>query len=361
MYIASNNGIISYNKNIGKQISTIPNLVYVMAYDERSDTVFLQPMTEFKVPDIIYGKTTLVSDRIINTFFSRSVSTGALLAGEKGSGKTLLLKVISNKLIDKNIPTIIINDDSIPITAIANFLSSCIDRVFVIFDEFEKNYNKEEQNKLLSLLDGNVSSHNKLYAIVVNEVEYLSKYFLNRPGRLFYYVRYYGLDDDFIEDYCNKELKDKKQIPNIIKTLKTYETINFDMLKAIVEEMNRYNEPIEEVIKILNIENTIITVKTYYSIIVKNSSNEIVFKGNIYYNPFNVVMGSFNLNFKNNENKNIRLEVDINDMMEHNRKTKTIKYLKNGYTIVCNETDFSTTAVVVRDSNKTNDFDDFLS
>jgi hypothetical protein len=75
----------------------------------------------------------------------------------------------------------------------------------------------------------------------------------NRPGRIFYSLDYKGLDQDFILEYCEDELNDKTQADTICRVAQTFSSFNFDMLKAMVEEMNRYNEPAQEVIKMLNV------------------------------------------------------------------------------------------------------------
>ena len=49
------------------------------------------------------------AERILRTFLARSGSTGVLLAGEKGSGKTFLTKYISLQVARQGIPTIVIN------------------------------------------------------------------------------------------------------------------------------------------------------------------------------------------------------------------------------------------------------------
>jgi hypothetical protein len=104
-----------------------------------------------------------------------------------------------------------------------------------------------EQEKLLTLLDGSFNSQ-KLFVVTCNEENRLSYYMKNRPGRFFYMFKYGTLEDKYIADYCQDELKDKRRVNDIIKYSKMFTTFSHDILKAIVEEINRYNESIFDVV-----------------------------------------------------------------------------------------------------------------
>jgi hypothetical protein len=74
----------------------------------------------------------------------------------------------------------------------------------------------------------------------------------NRPGRIFYMLDYHGLDEKFIREYCDDNLKNKNHINMVCVTSRVFGAFNFDMLKAMVEEMNRYNETPAEALQFLN-------------------------------------------------------------------------------------------------------------
>ena len=125
---------------------------YIIQQDQQGN-LFLEQIDSFNNPSKLYGDTTRNADRIINTFLDRSNSTGVMLNGEKGSGKTLLAKTLSIKCAEQDIPTIVINapwhGDRF------NQLMQTIEQpCVVLFDEFEKVYDKEEQESILTLLDG---------------------------------------------------------------------------------------------------------------------------------------------------------------------------------------------------------------
>jgi hypothetical protein len=74
----------------------------------------------------------------------------------------------------------------------------------------------------------------------------------NRPGRIFYMMDFRGLDIEFIREYCEDNLNAKEYIDKICSISSLFGEFNFDMLKAMVEEMNRYNESPTDVLKLLN-------------------------------------------------------------------------------------------------------------
>ena len=121
----------------------------------------------------------------------------------------------------------------------------------IIFDEFEKVYDHHEQQKLLTLLDG-VYPSKKLFIITCNDKWRVNEHMRNRPGRIYYRLEYKGLDIDFISEYCEDNLKNKSYIESVCRLSAIFAEFNFDMLKALVEEMNRYDETPQEAMKMLN-------------------------------------------------------------------------------------------------------------
>lgn len=215
--------------------------------------LYFTRIDDFAMPPKIYGDTLQKAERILSTFDSRPATTGVLLTGEKGSGKTLLSKQISVQgAVSRGLPTIVVNQ---PLSGEDFFrlIQGVEQPAIVFFDEFEKVYDKEEQLKLLTLLDG-VYPSKKLFVLTCNDEWQLNDFMKNRPGRIFYKLDYKGLDETFVREYCQDELKNKDHTEKVVQVAGIFGSFNFDMLKALVEEMNRYGESPQDALKMLNIK-----------------------------------------------------------------------------------------------------------
>jgi hypothetical protein len=72
----------------------LPPLTYSIGVDAMGE-LHLQTIDSFELHGKIYGDTKRQSSRILRTFMDRKGSTGVMLAGEQGSGKTFLAKYIA--------------------------------------------------------------------------------------------------------------------------------------------------------------------------------------------------------------------------------------------------------------------------
>lgn len=231
---------------------TLPVGNYTVKFDQLKDQFYLDAVESFTVGKA-YGEANRYLDRIMSTFNDRPSSTGVLLAGEKGCGKTMLAKMISIEAAKVGVPTLIINEPHHG-DNFNRFIQTIDQPCVVVFDEFEKTYRRsEDQESMLTLLDGTYPSK-KLFIVTSNDLWAVNQHMINRPGRLFYCIEYGGVSEAFIEEYCAANLRDAKHVPDILRLSSMFVEFNFDMMKALVEELNRYGDTVAETLRIMNIK-----------------------------------------------------------------------------------------------------------
>lgn len=241
--------------------STLPVGTYIVERDPRIG-FYLVSAPNFKTIDRYYGNTLEMSERIIKTFRDREDSTGVMLTGEKGSGKTLLAKHISYTCReDYEMSTIIVNtafvntetDKSIQ-DAFLKFMQSIDVPCVILFDEFEKMYDyTDDQSSILTLLDG-LFATNKLFVFTCNDKYKIDRHLRNRPSRIYYMIDYTGLDETFISEYLEENLENKSWSSQVLKLTNLFSAFNFDMLQSVVEEVNRYDIDPVKCIDFLNVK-----------------------------------------------------------------------------------------------------------
>ena len=211
---------------------------------------FLEKVAGFSLPSKVYGDTSDLANRILTTYQSRGVNTGALLYGDKGSGKSLLARMVCARAAEHGIPTIIVGS---PLSGqgFAQLLASIDQEVVVFIDEFEKLYDEDAQEGMLSILDG-VYASKKLFLLTANEMSRVGYYMRDRPGRVFYSIEFKGLSQQFVREYAEDRLIDKSKVDEMVAVSAMSRGLSFDVLQAIVEEVNRYGEPIKDALRYLN-------------------------------------------------------------------------------------------------------------
>lgn len=214
---------------------------------------------DYLIPDEIYGDIDVKAQRVITRYANRDGNLGVVLAGEKGTGKTLLSHLISHKArVELGIPTFII--DKGLVGPEFNTFFRQLPASVVLIDEFEKKYQYTQQDQLLTLLSGMQHDHKKIIVATLNNKHMVNNYIKGRPERIHYWFEFYGLgkEIDFVKDYCKAKLSPiyvgQGYIDSIVRLCHMYPRMNFDSLKGLVDEINLTGEHPRDAIKFLNIE-----------------------------------------------------------------------------------------------------------
>lgn len=310
-YRIFNNAITTYDQ--------LPPKTYRVDYDPETRIFSLLEAHDFEIPEIkIYGQHLDKVKKVLNSMDKMNRNLGVILSGDKGIGKSLFSKCLGLKARKKGIPVILVNEYH---EGIANFLEEIEQTVMILFDEYDKTFDEKKHNcqaEMLSLFDG-VSAGKKLFVITCNEIQSLSQYLINRPGRFHYHFRFLYPTADEIRDYMEDKL-DKQyydEIENVI-AFSVRMNLNYDCLRSIAFELNN-GLKFQEAINDLNI----IRINQYKNIkIIVEFENQATLSGKIkewqlydntitdmsIYLPDNIrplsyvgeYIGEFPMNFSNN-------------------------------------------------------------
>lgn len=310
-YRIFNNAITTYDQ--------LPPKTYRVDYDPETRIFSLLETHDFEIPETkIYGQHLDKVKKVLNSMDKMNRNLGVILSGDKGIEKSLFSKCLGLKARKKGIPVILVNEYH---EGIANFLEEIEQTVMILFDEYDKTFDEKKHNcqaEMLSLFDG-VSAGKKLFVITCNEIQSLSQYLINRPGRFHYHFRFLYPTADEIRDYMEDKL-DKQyydEIENVI-AFSVRMNLNYDCLRSIAFELNN-GLKFQQAINDLNI----IRISQYKNIkIIVEFENQATLSGKIkewqlydntitdmsIYLPDNIrplsyvgeYIGEFPMNFSNN-------------------------------------------------------------
>lgn len=176
-------------KPVGLDYDLIPGKIYDLKYDSWSEMSFLSENGELNLPDKIYecsGDEEFMNRVLSYHKSSKKQTTGVLLSGKKGTGKSFLMKRIAKQ---SNLPIIVVSDDY-PCRNLIKFFKSINTEVCILFDELEKNSRYWNSTDLLKFLDGVESTCKKLVMMTSNDTNDLDENLFDRCSRIRYFRKY---------------------------------------------------------------------------------------------------------------------------------------------------------------------------
>ena len=233
-------------------VPTLPASVFDVRYSDLVGCFLSERETTAPIDFKVYGK---VNDRVkkaVNRFMAGTGSLGVLLSGESGMGKTLFMRILTDKMVKTGFPVVIVSELH---RGISEFLGK-IDQPFVVLvDEFEKLAHDHDDDggaiNFLTLLDG-VRRNNMMFVAAVNRPERLNRMYFNRPGRFYYVFRFNRLSSDEISEYMTDVLGGgHEEDIAMMTTIANVHHVNYDVLRAVCNEL-KSGFGIEETLRDLN-------------------------------------------------------------------------------------------------------------
>lgn len=252
------NGERIVTKPEGQDYDLMPGKVYDLLFDNYEMYSYLKENGNLNMPKKIYEieEDTKFMDRVLlfhNSEYNNG-NTGVLLAGDKGTEKSMLAKRIALK---SNLPIIII-DSSYPLWQITKFFKKVKTETCIIFDEIEKNPRTWPSEDLLTFLDGIQETGKKIVIMTCNKTEGLDENLFDRCSRIRYYRKYKANANEI---FIKEMIEDKGLTPNqpLIDFIKRFTVKSFDNINSFLDEYKLYLETtdtnfmLEDVANIMNI------------------------------------------------------------------------------------------------------------
>ena len=135
---------------------------------------------------------------------------------------------------------------------IANLLSNIPQPVTVFFDEFEKNFG--DGDRMLSLMDGTLTSPYKRMFIMTTNHMNINENFKQRPSRIRYVKKFDSLTQDNIEEIVTDSLTKPEHKESLMKLFGDMDLVTIDLVTTLIEEVNWTSKTVEEVAEDFNLE-----------------------------------------------------------------------------------------------------------
>ena len=237
----------------GADYDLIPGKVYDLSYDRYSGDDIFKENGELSLPSKVYTskKDEFFKKRVL-TYFNNAFTdtTGVMLAGTKGTGKTIMAKVLAK---ESNLPIIIV-DPQYPEHRLIKYFKQIVTPVCILFDEVDKSFDTE---KMLDFLDGLQKTSKKLVIMTCNNLSKVSEYLQDRCSRI-RYLRKYTTDDNL--EFLNILIEDMgiKNVEEVSKYCReNIKLLSMDNIVAFLNEIKLLEDEdctLDEIISVMNID-----------------------------------------------------------------------------------------------------------
>lgn len=226
-------------------ISSIIPLLPPGVYQPINNHLVSKSADRFHFPyDVKYPRVDILQT-VVTAWKGLTSNVGVLFNGTKGTGKTVTVQLLCNRMIDLGLPVIVVSAPDIIEGLMENIHQPCV----VVFDEFEKVYSEmAKQNALLTEIDGMADKRQRRLFLFTTNTPDISPNFVDRPGRIRYTYNFDRLDDDtmlaFIHDMLPEHRRD--WLDDILSYFDNLTTLTVDVVKSVLNEIIIFDEHPDE-------------------------------------------------------------------------------------------------------------------
>lgn len=240
------------NKPTGLDYDLINGKVYNLKWDRYNGMSYFEEDGLLSLPAKVYTtKSDDVFIKRVNTYFQKTskLSTGVMLSGIKGTGKTVMAKLIAK---NSNLPIIVVDEDY-PTGRINDFFRKFETPVTIIFDEVDKHWDTED---LLGWLDGVQTNAKKLVLFTCNNEDRVNDYLKDRCSRV-RYIRHFEANDNarFLKEILkDKGIANEEIDPTYNFIVNNFNLLSIDNILSFIDEKLMFPElSNEHILKDMNI------------------------------------------------------------------------------------------------------------
>lgn len=224
---------------LGLEYSLSSDKVYDLCWDDWENKAFLKENGKLNLPNPLYSleKDDQFINRVLNYFNTTNANTtGVLLAGTKGTGKSVLAKRIAK---ESNLPIIVVSD-TFRTNRLVPFFKGFKTPVCIIFDEIDKNGRYWDTSEMLKFLDGIEITCKKLVLFTCNDVDSLNENLFDRCSRIRYYKEYDDNSNEvFVKEICKNEgIEEIEKLSEFI--IDNFEILSFDNILSFIREVKQF-------------------------------------------------------------------------------------------------------------------------
>lgn len=256
----------------------LPYGVYGVNMQAMSGELYLtKQKPEFLMPKDFYDVKGKEFQYVKDVAKASNGNLGIILNGVKGTGKTIFAEKLCNEL---QIPVLIMESWGEKNLSVLKQISDIPYDLVLFFDEFEKKFSEDDQQMLLSIIDGVYNTnYRRIFILTTNEAS-IDPNMLGRLHRFAYRLDFtYITDKEIIRNYFAERTNlTDKQLHWLVGYMQSKINNTIDTFSKIVEEINlvgfdKFREIGSEIMNLESSERVVYCLRRIFSTYIRTKEN----------------------------------------------------------------------------------------